>query len=110
MDTNQNRIKVANSIDEIHFGENNIASINIEGKSICIIKSEIGLRACLSKCPHAGSDLSEGFLDKRDNIICPVHNYRFNLISGRDTNNEGYFLKIFEVKETEEGVFLELKK
>jgi 3-phenylpropionate/trans-cinnamate dioxygenase ferredoxin subunit len=110
MDEKQNWMKIANCIDEIHFGENNIASINIGGKSICIIKSVSGLRACSSKCPHAGSDLSEGFLDKRENIICPVHNYRFSLINGRDTNNEGYFLKIFTVKETGDGVFINLKK
>ncbi|HXR83890.1 MAG TPA: Rieske 2Fe-2S domain-containing protein [Hanamia sp.] len=108
METNQTWTKIANSIDEIHFGENNIASINIDKKPVCVIKTADGLRACSSNCPHAGADLSEGFLDKRENIICPVHNYRFNLNNGRDTNNEGYFLKIFVVKETEEGIFIEI--
>jgi nitrite reductase/ring-hydroxylating ferredoxin subunit len=110
MENNQNLTKIANSIDEIHFGENNIALIKVAEKLVCIIKTANGLRACSSKCPHAGADLSEGYLDKRENIICPVHNYRFNLINGRDTNNEGYFLKIFQIEETEDGVFIDIKK
>ncbi len=102
-------IKIATHLDEIKFKENNIACIEIDGKSICLIKTINGLKACSSKCPHAGGDLSSGFLDNGENIICPVHNYRFNLNNGRDTNSEGYFLKIFRVKENEEGIFIEFR-
>lgn len=108
MEKKKTWIKIAENIEHIHFAENNIAEINVEAKSICIIKTGNGLKACVSKCPHAGGDLSSGFLDKRGNIICPVHNYRFNLNNGRDTDGEGYFLKIFEVKENVEGVFIEM--
>lgn len=101
-------IKVAGHISEIVFGEKKIAEIEIEGKKICIIKTAKGLKACSSLCPHASGDLSEGFIDRNDNIVCPVHGYRFNLNHGRDSNDEGYFLKIFRVKENEDGVFLKL--
>lgn len=109
MNKKESWIKIAANMDEIIFKENNIACIQINGKSICLIKTINGLKACSSKCPHAGGDLSSGFLDKRENIICPVHNYRFNLIDGRDTNREGYFLKTFPVKENEEGIFIEIR-
>jgi len=109
MDKKEDWIKIAASMDEIIFKENNIACIQIDGKSICVIKTKNGLKACSSRCPHAGGDLSSSFLDKRENIICPVHNYRFNLNNGRDTNREGYFLKIFKIKENEEGIFIELR-
>ena len=108
MDKNEGWVKIAAHIDEIDFRENNIACLRIHGKSICLIKTLNGLKACSSKCPHAGGDLSAGFLDKRENIICPVHNYRFSLNNGRDTDGEGYFLKIFEVKEDVEGVFIKI--
>jgi len=107
MDKTESWTKIAANIDEIDF-KDNIACIEIEGKSICIIKAITGLKACFSKCPHAGGDLSSGFLDQKGNIICPVHNYRFNLNSGRDTNGEGYFLKIFPVKENEQGIFIQI--
>ena len=109
MNKNQRWVKIAGGIREIFFGEKNIASVDIEGQKICIIKTTKGLKACSSLCPHASGDLSLGYLDKKENMVCPVHGYRFNLNHGRDSNDEGYFLKIFEVRENEDGVFVEVK-
>ena len=107
MSQNQRWIKIA-GVNEDVFDKSSIATLNVEGQNICIIKTTKGLKACSSLCPHASGDLSEGFLDKKENIVCPVHGYHFNLDHGRDTNNEGYFLKIFKVKENEDGVFVEM--
>ncbi|MDE3184876.1 MAG: Rieske 2Fe-2S domain-containing protein [Bacteroidota bacterium] len=109
MDQKENWIKVAGNIDEISFADNNIATIHIEEKTICLARTGDSLKACSAKCPHAGGDLSEAFLDKKENIVCPVHGYRFSINSGRDTNGEGYFLKIYKIKETEEGIFIKLE-
>ena len=99
-------IQIASSFDELIFGENNLVEIEIEGKKICIAKTAVGLKACTSKCPHAGGNMSHGRLDKRGNIVCCVHNYSFNLTHGRDVFGEGYFLKVYPVKETEKGIFV----
>lgn len=109
MDQKENWIKIAGNRNEIVFGEKNIAGIEIGEKKICIIQTTKGLKACSSVCPHASGDLSAGFIDRKENIVCPVHDYRFNLNHGRDANDEGYFLKIFRVKENEDGVFVEVK-
>ena len=108
MNEKETWVKIADNIDEIVFGEKKIAEIEIEGKKICIIQTTKGLKGCSSLCPHASGDLSLGYLDKKENIVCPVHGYRFNLTHGRDSNDEGYFLKIFKLKENEEGVFIEV--
>lgn len=99
-------IQIAGSIDEFIFGENNLKEIDIDGKKICLAKTTSGLKACTSKCPHAGGNMSNGRLDKRGNIVCCVHNYSFNLTHGRDTLGEGYFLKTYPVKESEKGIFV----
>ena len=109
MDQEENWIKIAGDINEISFPANNIAEIQFGNKSICLAKTSKGLRACSTKCPHARGDLSEGFLDKKGNIICPVHDYRFSLSTGRDTEGEGYFLKIYKLKETPQGIFIKLE-
>lgn len=109
MEKKNNWIKIANKTGEIIFNENNVARIAVEGKPICMIQTDGVLKACASKCPHAGGDLSDGYLDKRGHIVCPVHGYRFNIISGRDTCGEGYFLKIYPVKITEDGIFVALE-
>ena len=110
MDTRYQWIKIANNIHEIIFDQNNIAQINIGEKKICLIQSLDGLKACASKCPHAGGDLSNGFLDNKGNITCPVHGYRFDMNNGRDITGEGYFLKIYKVLENPEGIFIGLEK
>lgn len=109
MDRHDKLFKIADRIDEISFAANKIAVVNAEDKSICIAKTGSGLKAFSHYCPHAGGDLSEGFIDKRENIICPIHGYRFSLNNGRDTNNEGYLLKIYKVIEAEDGIFVKLE-
>ena len=109
MDQTENWIKIAEDINDISFNDNLIATIQISGKSICLAKTGKGLKACSASCPHAGGDLSEGFVDKKENIICPVHNYRFSLNSGRDRDGEGYLLKIYQLKESEQGIFIKLE-
>ncbi|MDP4283288.1 MAG: Rieske 2Fe-2S domain-containing protein [Bacteroidota bacterium] len=99
-------IKIVGNIHELIFEENNIAETEIDGKKICIVKTADGIKACSTKCPHAGGDMAKGKLDKKGNIICPVHGYIFNTDNGRDINGEGYFLKMYPVKISEEGVFV----
>ena len=108
MSKNQRWIKIAGVNEDVFF-KRAIATFEIEGQKICVIKTTKGLKACSSLCPHASGDLSTGFLDKKENIVCPVHGYHFNLDHGRDTNNEGYFLKIFTIKESSEGIFVGLE-
>ena len=109
MEKKNNWIKIANKPGEIIFSESNIAKIAVEEKTICVIQTSKGLKACASKCPHAGGDLSGGYLDKNDRIVCPVHGYRFDMNSGRDNNGEGYFLKIYRLKISDDGIFVALE-
>jgi len=108
MENDTKRVKIAGTIDELSFAENNIATIMAGQKKICIAKSGAELRAFSAGCPHAGGDLSEGALDQKGNVICPVHGYRFSINSGRDADGEGYFLKIYTIEQTAEGLFLRL--
>ena len=103
-------LKIADSKADLRFPENNILEIEIDGKRICIALTAVGLKACSSKCPHAGGEMAQGKLDNKGNITCPVHGYIFNLNNGRDTNFEGYFLKLYPIKEEEKGVFVGLEE
>ena len=98
--------KIADTVAELQFNENEIVQLEVAGKKICIVNKAGALAACAAKCPHAGGNMAEGFLDKYGNIVCPVHRYAFNLENGRDMSGEGYFLKIYPVKMSENGIFL----
>ena len=98
--------KIAETASELTFGDNNLAEYDVAGKKICVAKTESSFAACTLKCPHAGGNMSEGFLDKNGNIVCPIHRYVFSLKNGQDISGEGYFLKIYPLRITEEGVFV----
>lgn len=104
---NEHHQWTAIALNDIVF-KNNIAKITIDEKSICLIKTPSGFRACSSLCPHASGDLSDGFIDAKGNIVCPVHGYRFNLNNGRDCFSEGYFLRIYLVKEENGQILIKL--
>ena len=57
-------------------------------------------------CPHAGAPMTDGYITGGCNIVCPVHNLKFNLKNGRDVNGEGYTLKTYPVEVREDGVYL----
>ena len=99
-------VKIAENVDEFDFPENNLIEMIAGGKMICLVKTSSGLKACAAKCPHAGGKMSDGKIDSMGNIVCCVHNYHFSLTSGRDTFNEGYFLKIYAVIINHNGVFV----
>ena len=102
--------KIAETVADLHFGDRHIVQVEVAGKHICVVKKNNNLAACTAKCPHAGGNMAEGYLDNADNIVCPIHHYIFNLETGRDITGEGYFLKIFPVKVNEVGIFLGIEE
>ena len=102
--------KIAEAMTELQFAENNILQVEVAAKNICIVKTLKGLAACAAKCPHAGGNMAAGFLDKSENIICPVHRYAFSFADGRDVTGEGYYLKIYPVQLNETGIFLGIEE
>ena len=102
--------KVADSIHEIDFASNNIAVADLDGKNICLGKFNDNLFAFAFKCPHAGGNLSEGYIDALGNIVCPLHRYKYNMENGRNVSGEGYYLKHWPVQIKEDGVFVGIEE
>jgi 3-phenylpropionate/trans-cinnamate dioxygenase ferredoxin subunit len=101
--------KIAAAESELTFAANNLLQINVAGKKICIAKSK-ELYACAAKCPHASGIIANGFIDADDNVICPIHRYKFNLQNGRNISGEGYHLKTYPVRVSNEGVFIGIEE
>ncbi len=99
--------KLVENIGELSFPEGGgLLETELGGKKICVSMYKGQLHACAARCPHAGGKLSEGFTDGLGNIVCPLHRYRFNLQNGYNSSGEGYFLKTYPVKQTENGIFI----
>ncbi|HET9826827.1 MAG TPA: Rieske 2Fe-2S domain-containing protein [Chitinophagaceae bacterium] len=100
--------KIASQIGEISFAKNNIASVEIHGKKICISKFQAEIFAFAHQCPHAAGFLAEGYLDKHGNVVCPVHQYKFDIRTGRNITGEGYSLKHWPVEVRSDGIYVGL--
>lgn len=99
--------KIAGSVHEIQFNSSGLHEVDIAGKRICLAKgSNRGVFACTAKCPHAGGVMATGEIDSQNNIICPLHRYKFSLEKGRNVSGEGYYLKTFPVEMREDGVYV----
>ena len=83
-------------------------SFVIAGKNICILQVKEKLHAIAATCPHAGGNMCEGFVDALDNIVCPVHHYRFSLATGYNRSGEGFQLKIYRVEKKEDGWYVSI--
>ena len=102
--------KLADSVAEIPFSSNGMASVTVAGKTICLALHKDQLLACAQKCPHAGGIMANGHLDAVGNIVCPLHRYKFSLGNGRNVSGEVYFLKTFQVETRKEGVFVGIEE
>jgi nitrite reductase/ring-hydroxylating ferredoxin subunit len=102
-------IELTNS-ERNRLDNNEIISRAISGAEICIVKEETRVFAFSRKCPHAGALLDEGFLNKRCELVCPHHHYKFNLNNGYNSSGEGYYLKVFPVKLEAGKLFIGFKK
>lgn len=98
--------KLADSINELPWQENNLAVAEAGGKKITVARVGGEVRGCAYKCPHASGILADGFIDAMGNIVCPLHRYKFNLINGRNVSGEGYYLKVYAIEEREAGIFV----
>jgi nitrite reductase/ring-hydroxylating ferredoxin subunit len=98
--------KIADHINELDFSSNNIVVIEIKGKKICIGRYKEAIFAFAWKCPHAGGNLADGYIDAAGNVVCPLHRYKFNIENGRNVTGEGYYLKHWPIELRETGLFV----
>jgi 3-phenylpropionate/trans-cinnamate dioxygenase ferredoxin subunit len=100
--------KIAEHINLINWQPNQLALVEVAGKTITLIQYKEQVLACAHKCPHAGAVMADGYIDATGQIVCPLHRYRFSLQNGRNTSGEGYFLKTYPIELREDGIFLGL--
>jgi 3-phenylpropionate/trans-cinnamate dioxygenase ferredoxin subunit len=102
--------KIANEQSELIFPLNGLLQVDVAEKRVCIAKVKDALHACTSKCPHAGGNICDGFIDVSNNVVCPLHRYKFNLQNGRNVSGEGYYLKTYPLRQTDEGIYIGIEE
>lgn len=91
---------------------NKTRSLRIGLKKVCIAHTKDGLFATEDACPHKMIKLTAGHIIPNTNEIeCSWHQYTFDLCTGKETTGKVIRdLKIYPLKETEEGLFVGIQE
>ena len=80
----------------------------INDKRISLILHKDQFYAVQDSCPHNGESLSKGYINYLGEIICPWHNYQFDLQTGRECRVRSVDLRTYPVRSDETGFFIGL--
>ncbi len=80
--------------------------LQIGNRKLCLTRHNNDYYATDDKCPHNGESLSKGKINYLGEIICPWHNYRFNLKHGTECENRTDDLSTYSVEKREDGIFV----
>jgi len=102
-------LKLFESINESKkiLKENIPRLVRAHEKNICIVRNKEKITAFLNECPHLRENLHRGKINYANEIVCPLHSYRFDLKSGEEANGRCAALKFVKVKEKSGEIYLE---
>ena len=99
------QIKIC-SVNELKTGIGYPAAV--QGKSLALFLHDDGrIFAIDAMCPHAGGPLEEGKMDRCE-VVCPLHDYRFDLATGRCSTDPELAVKTYPVMVEENQVWVEI--
>ena len=84
-------------LEENELQEGSMKLVKVEGLPVLLIKQFGQIYAIDNRCPHMGCMFSGGTLDGSV-IVCPCHNWRFNLKTGEYEEDPGMKLVSYKSK------------
>lgn len=88
------------------IAENKPQLLILHGKRICLVLHKNNFLAVQDACTHNGESLSKGNVNYLGEIICPWHNYRFDLANGKACDSSCADLITYPVKVDDSGFFV----
>jgi nitrite reductase/ring-hydroxylating ferredoxin subunit len=76
------------------LGDGTCKLVTVNGAEVAVFRRQDRIYAIQNRCPHEGGALSAGTLDGED-VICPLHGYRFNLETGACATDPGLRARTF---------------
>lgn len=78
----------------------------VHGKRICLAQHQHTFFAVQDACSHNSESLSKGAINFMGEVVCPWHNYRFDLRTGRECSSRSADLKTYPVKADDSGFYI----
>jgi nitrite reductase/ring-hydroxylating ferredoxin subunit len=88
--------------------EKRIKKVILGNKTIAVMRHGENIFAFDSQCPHRGASLLQANINGLEEIICPLHQYRFDLKTGQVRAGYCPDLPVYLVRFSEEGIFITL--
>jgi len=89
-----------------HFQTKSTQLVVINGMRICLLLYQDQFYAVQDACTHNAESLSKGQLNSFGEIVCPWHNYQFDVHSGKECRSRSSDLKTYEIRYDETGFFI----
>lgn len=86
------------------ISEKTIKNVLVGEKKIAVVRIGLDFYAFQSFCPHRGASLIEGNINALNEIICPLHEYRFDIKSGNVKAGSCPDLEIYPTTLTDQGL------
>ncbi len=86
--------RVCGALD-VPLGEGRVVAI--EGRRIAVFRTRHGWYALGARCPHRGGPLTDGIVADGC-VICPLHDRRFDLATGRCHNDPAMAVDVHRVE------------
>ena len=80
----------------------------VKEKSYLLIHSSDGFMVSNYLCPHQNEPLSSSKLNAFNEIICPLHEYRFNLKTGAESSGRCAHLTLYQIAVKSDGLYIEI--
>ena len=84
-------------LEEKKLQEGKMKRLSVEGTPVLFIKQQGKIFVIDNRCPHQGCGFSGGTLDGFV-IVCPCHDWRFNLETAEYEDEPGFKLTKYEWK------------
>jgi toluene monooxygenase system ferredoxin subunit len=94
--------RVVASVDEVWSGE--MHAVTVGGCRVLLVSVGAAVCAYEDRCAHQGMPLSAGRIEGAE-IVCPLHEWRYDARTGRGVNPEAVRLRPFPLR-VEEGRIL----
>jgi nitrite reductase/ring-hydroxylating ferredoxin subunit len=78
------------------------------GTRICLVMHSNTFAAVQDACTHNGESLSKGHVNYLGEVICPWHNYCFNMKSGMEIQGRSADLTTYPIKIDDSGFYIGL--
>ena len=96
-------------LEEKELQEGKMKRLSVEGTPVLFIKQQGKIFVIDNRCPHQGCGFSGGTLDGLV-IVCPCHDWRFNLETGEYEEEPLMKLKKFDWKVESGKIWVKLEE